>query len=58
MRAPLFVHICTFCRAFRYCQAVQTSKREVECLKAAMGKTDIEISMIIKRSRATVLAYS
>ncbi|MGC6476333.1 MAG: helix-turn-helix transcriptional regulator [Parvibaculales bacterium] len=31
------------------------SKREVECLLwAAMGKTDIEISMIIKRSRATV----
>ena len=31
------------------------SKREVECLRwAAMGKTDIEISMIIKRSRATV----
>jgi DNA-binding CsgD family transcriptional regulator len=27
----------------------------VECLRwAAMGKTDIEISMIIKRSRATV----
>lgn len=31
------------------------SKREVECLRwAAVGKTDIEISMIIARSRATV----
>ncbi len=31
------------------------SKREVECLRwAAIGKTDIEISMIIARSRATV----
>ncbi|MBB6123996.1 helix-turn-helix transcriptional regulator [Sphingobium subterraneum] len=31
------------------------SKREVECLRwAAIGKTDIEISMIMARSRATV----
>lgn len=31
------------------------SKREVECLSwAAVGKTDVEISMIISRSRATV----
>jgi LuxR family quorum-sensing system transcriptional regulator CciR len=31
------------------------SKREVECLRwAAMGKTDLEISMIMSRSRATV----
>jgi LuxR family quorum-sensing system transcriptional regulator CciR len=31
------------------------SKREVECLRwAAIGKTDLEISMIISRSRATV----
>ncbi|NBC38107.1 helix-turn-helix transcriptional regulator [Novosphingobium sp. FSY-8] len=31
------------------------SKREVECLRwAAIGKTDLEISMIIGRSRATV----
>lgn len=31
------------------------SKREVECLRwAAVGKTDAEISMIIRRSRATV----
>ena len=31
------------------------SKREVECLRwAAIGKTDMEISMIISRSRATV----
>jgi LuxR family transcriptional regulator, quorum-sensing system regulator CciR len=31
------------------------SKREVECLRwAAVGKTDLEISMIIGRSRATV----
>lgn len=31
------------------------SKREVECLRwAAFGKTDVEISMIIERSRATV----
>jgi LuxR family quorum-sensing system transcriptional regulator CciR len=31
------------------------SKREVECLRwAALGKTDVEISLIIGRSRATV----
>lgn len=31
------------------------SKREVECLKwAALGKTDVEIGMIMSRSRATV----
>ena len=31
------------------------SKREVECLRwAAVGKTDIEMSMIMSRSRATV----
>ncbi|SLK01942.1 DNA-binding transcriptional regulator, CsgD family [Novosphingobium mathurense] len=31
------------------------SKREVECLRwAALGKTDLEIGMIISRSRATV----
>ena len=31
------------------------SKREVECLRwAAIGKTDLEISMIMSRSRATV----
>jgi DNA-binding CsgD family transcriptional regulator len=31
------------------------SKREVECLRwAAIGKTDLEISMLISRSRATV----
>ena len=31
------------------------SKREVECLRwAAIGKTDMEISMIMSRSRATV----
>jgi LuxR family quorum-sensing system transcriptional regulator CciR len=31
------------------------SKREVECLRwAAIGKTDLEISMIMNRSRATV----
>lgn len=31
------------------------SKREVECLRwAAIGKTDVEISMIMSRSRATV----
>jgi DNA-binding CsgD family transcriptional regulator len=31
------------------------SKREVECLRwAAIGKTDLEISMIMARSRATV----
>lgn len=31
------------------------SKREVECLRwAAVGKTDLEISMIMERSRATV----
>jgi LuxR family transcriptional regulator, quorum-sensing system regulator CciR len=31
------------------------SKREVECLRwAAVGKTDLEISMIMSRSRATV----
>lgn len=31
------------------------SKREVECLRwAAIGKTDLEISMIMQRSRATI----
>lgn len=31
------------------------SKREIECLRwAAIGKTDLEISMILERSRATV----
>lgn len=35
--------------------ASRLSKREVECLRwAAIGKTDIEISMIMSRSRATV----
>ena len=34
---------------------VALSKREVECLRwAAVGKTDLEISMIISRSRATI----
>ena len=35
--------------------ASRLSKREVECLRwAAIGKTDMEISMIMSRSRATV----
>jgi len=35
--------------------ASRLSKREVECLRwAAVGKTDLEISMIMSRSRATV----
>ena len=35
--------------------ATRLSKREVECLRwAAIGKTDLEISMIMSRSRATV----
>lgn len=35
--------------------ASRLSKREVECLRwAAIGKTDLEISMIMSRSRATV----
>jgi LuxR family transcriptional regulator, quorum-sensing system regulator CciR len=35
--------------------ASRLSKREVECLRwAAIGKTDLEISMIMGRSRATV----
>lgn len=34
---------------------IALSKREVECLRwAAAGKTDLEISMIIDRSRATI----
>lgn len=34
---------------------VALSKREVECLRwAAVGKTDLEIGMIISRSRATI----
>jgi DNA-binding CsgD family transcriptional regulator len=35
--------------------AARLSKREVECLRwAAIGKTDVEIGMILNRSRATV----
>jgi LuxR family transcriptional regulator, quorum-sensing system regulator CciR len=42
-------------QAQRLPSASRLSKREVECLRwAAIGKTDLEISMIITRSRATV----
>lgn len=42
-------------RAQRLPSASRLSKREVECLRwAAIGKTDLEISMIMSRSRATV----
>ncbi len=49
----------TYTRAMADMEALppgsRLSKREVECLRwAAIGKTDMEISMIISRSRATV----
>lgn len=48
-----YVHVMT-CRQ-RLSPRCRLSKREVECLRwAAIGKTDLEISMIISRSRATV----
>ena len=41
--------------AQRLSSGSRLSKREVECLRwAAIGKTDLEISMIMARSRATV----
>jgi LuxR family quorum-sensing system transcriptional regulator CciR len=41
--------------AQRLSSGSRLSKREVECLRwAAIGKTDLEISMIMSRSRATV----
>ncbi len=41
--------------AHRLPSGSRLSKREVECLRwAAIGKTDLEISMIMSRSRATV----
>lgn len=51
--------IATYVRAIGSAQALpassRLSKREVECLRwAAIGKTDLEISMIMSRSRATV----
>ena len=51
--------IASYVHAMGSVQALQPgsrlSKREVECLRwAAIGKTDIEISMIMNRSRATV----
>jgi len=51
--------IATYVHAKGGVQALQAgsrlSKREVECLRwAAIGKTDLEISMIMSRSRATV----
>jgi LuxR family transcriptional regulator, quorum-sensing system regulator CciR len=42
-------------QAHRLPSGSRLSKREVECLRwAAIGKTDLEISMIMSRSRATV----
>ncbi len=51
--------ISSYVRAMSSLQALppgsRLSKREVECLRwAAIGKTDLEISMIMSRSRATV----
>ena len=51
--------IASYVHAMGSVQALQPgnrlSKREVECLRwAAIGKTDIEIGMIMNRSRATV----
>lgn len=51
--------IATYVQAIGCSQALppgsRLSKREVECLRwAAIGKTDLEISMIMSRSRATV----
>jgi LuxR family transcriptional regulator, quorum-sensing system regulator CciR len=51
--------ISSYVRAMGSAQALppgsRLSKREVECLRwAAIGKTDLEISMIMSRSRATV----
>lgn len=51
--------IATYVHAMGSLQALppqsRLSKREVECLRwAAIGKTDLEISMIMSRSRATV----
>jgi DNA-binding CsgD family transcriptional regulator len=53
------VFISTYVHAMGSLQALppesRLSKREVECLRwAAIGKTDLEISMIMSRSRATV----
>ncbi len=53
------VFIATYVHAMGNAQALpaksRLSKREVECLRwAAIGKTDLEISMIMSRSRATV----
>jgi len=53
------VFISTYVHAMGAAQALppesRLSKREVECLRwAAIGKTDLEISMIMSRSRATV----
>jgi LuxR family transcriptional regulator, quorum-sensing system regulator CciR len=51
--------IATYVHVMGHVQALPSgtrlSKREVECLRwAAIGKTDLEISMIMSRSRATV----
>ena len=51
--------IATYVKVMGSAQALppetRLSKREVECLRwAAIGKTDLEISMIMSRSRATV----
>jgi LuxR family transcriptional regulator, quorum-sensing system regulator CciR len=51
--------IATYVHFMGHAQALPSgprlSKREVECLRwAAIGKTDLEISMIMSRSRATV----
>jgi LuxR family transcriptional regulator, quorum-sensing system regulator CciR len=51
--------IATYVHVMGHAQALPSgsrlSKREVECLRwAAIGKTDLEISMIMSRSRATV----
>jgi DNA-binding CsgD family transcriptional regulator len=57
----LYAHtfIATYVQVMGSTQALPSdsrlSKREVECLRwAAVGKTDLEISMIMSRSRATI----
>ncbi|MEP7349604.1 MAG: LuxR C-terminal-related transcriptional regulator [Sphingorhabdus sp.] len=48
-------YVRTMGSAHRLPSGSRLSKREVECLRwAAIGKTDLEISMIMSRSRATV----
>ncbi|MET0546969.1 MAG: helix-turn-helix transcriptional regulator [Caulobacterales bacterium] len=48
-------YVQVMCRAQRLPASSKLSKREVECLRwAAVGKTDLEIGLIMSRSRATI----